>query len=108
MEATGTIKQLMAVTEKLEEVPEEDLGLDRLKELYQDLDFVDDLTGEPLDKDEMVKARKLEIEFFKRRGVYKKVRREPHMRTISTRWIDTNKGDDAVRDYRARLVGREL
>ena len=27
---------------------------------------------------------------------------------ITTRWIDTNKGDDSKPDYRARLVGREI
>ncbi len=30
------------------------------------------------------------------------------MKVITTRWLDTNKGDDQARDYRARLVGREL
>ena len=30
------------------------------------------------------------------------------MHVISTKWIDTNKGDELHPNYRARLVGREL
>ena len=30
------------------------------------------------------------------------------MKTITTRWIDTNKGDETLPDYRSRLVGREI
>ena len=59
-------------------------------------------------KEEATRARKLEIDFFKKHGVYKKVSRESWMKPITTRWIDTNKGDHQTRDYRARLVGREL
>ena len=56
----------------------------------------------------MIKARMAEIQFFKKLGVYTKVRREKLMKIISTKWVDTNKGDDANPNYRARLVGREL
>merc|ERR1712039_988538 len=45
-------------------------------------------------------------------GVYEKVPREEAQRnnckTISTRWLDTNKGDSTVPNYRSRLVGREI
>jgi hypothetical protein len=53
-----------------------------------------------------VTARKMEIEFFKARGVYTKVKREPGMKVITTKWIDHNKGDLEAPNYRARLVGR--
>ena len=28
------------------------------------------------------------------KGVWEEVKKEPHMKPISTRWVDTNKGDD--------------
>ena len=48
------------------------------------------------------------MNFFRRMGVYSKVRRQKGMKVITTKWIDTNKGDHLNPDYRARLVGREL
>ena len=91
---------------QLEQVcpPEED----PFSQLYEGMDFVDDVTGEPLDKDEAVKARKLEMMFFKEKGVYTKVRRQPWMKIITTRWLDVNKGDSINWNYRARLVAREI
>jgi hypothetical protein len=53
-------------------------------------------------------ARREEIEFFRRRGVYTKRRREAWMKVITTKWIDQNKGDETDPNYRARLVGREI
>jgi hypothetical protein len=107
-DASGWMHQLMAVVEKLEVPPSDEDDTEHYKDLYDGLDFIDDLTGEPLEKEFMIAARKLEIDFFKKRGVYRKVPRQQWMRPISTRWIDTNKGDDVRKDYRARLVGREM
>ena len=55
-------------------------------------------------------ARKTEIEFFKKMGVSIKVHKSKAFgnKVVTTRWIDTNKGDDKNRDHRSRLVGREL
>ena len=52
----------------------------------------------------------LEMDFFKRMGVYEKIPKHhaKGQKVISTRWVDTNKGDEANPDYRSRLVGREL
>ena len=65
-----------------------------------------------MNKDQVIAARRLEIEYFKNMGVYKKVRREEAQRlganVITTKWLDTNKGDDTVPNYRSRLVGREI
>ena len=36
------------------------------------------------------------------------MKREHWMRTITTRWLDTNKGDEQNPNYRARLVAREI
>ena len=107
-DASGWMNQLMAVVEKLEVPPSDEDDIGRYNDLYSGLDFIDDLTGEPLEKETLIAARKLEMDFFKKRGVYRKVLRQQWMKTISTRWIDTNKGDDQRKDYRARLVGREL
>ena len=69
---------------------------------------MDDVSGLFLNKELSIQARKLEIDFFKDRRVYKKLPKEPWMQVISTKWLDVNKGDEASPNYRARLVGREI
>ena len=61
----------------------------------------------PLNKQMAIQARKVEMEYFKKMKVYTKVKREGWMTTISTKWIDTNKGDEKEPNLRARLVGCE-
>ena len=60
----------------------------------------------------VVAARKLEIAYFKSMRVYEKVSRSEVRaqggKVITTRWIDTNKGDALNPDHRSRLVGREI
>ena len=60
----------------------------------------------------MIEARQLEMDFFRRMGVYSKVDRgevaKAGAKVITTRWVDTNKGDLVNPNYRARLVGREM
>ena len=82
----------------------------RWQAMYRDMEFYDDVKGAWLDKEEVVKARRLELEFFRNMGVYKKVAAAEARghKIITTRWVDTNKGDDQGKDYRSRLVGREL
>ena len=99
------MEALMAAVEKVEP-PHEPEGSVRLDELYAGREFYDDISGMPLDRRLATQARKNEIEFFKGRGVYTKVMRKPWMKVITTKWIDHNKGDEAVPNYRARLVGR--
>ena len=81
-------------------------------ELYQDFEFIDDVSGRVLDHELAVKARKLEMDFFRKMRVYDKVPRavstRDGCRVISTKWVDINKGDQKAPNYRARLVGREL
>ena len=59
-----------------------------------------------------VEARREEMAFFRRMGVYHKVPRsqasKDGCKVITTRWIDTNKGTNEKPNYRARLVGREI
>ena len=86
--------------------PDEEDDLWWYRQLYRDVDFEDDVRGGELDKELMIKARRAEIQFFKKLGVYSKVDREKHMKVITTKWVDTNKGDKEEPNYRARLVGR--
>ena len=100
-DVTETINNLM---KHLHDQEEEDW--------YQGFEFFDDVTGGKLNHKLAVKARKLEMEFFKRMKVYDKVprwmARQAGCKVISTRWLDISKGDYERPDYRLRLVGREL
>ncbi len=99
--------QIMALQSKIEDVvvpPEED----NFDMLYKDNEFIDDVTGAPLDKAMAITARRTEMEYVKDMGVYTKVRKKSWMKVISTKWLDVNKGDVASPNYRARLVGREI
>ena len=105
---TEAFSRLMSIQQRLDkitEVPEEE---DMFRELYRNQDFIDDVHGTPLDKEMAIKARQVEIQYFKVMQVYTKVTREAWMNVISTKWIDTNKGDIDNPNYRARLVGREI
>ena len=104
---TKPFGKLMSLETKLNELPlppEED----PFDKLYTDCEFYDDISGAYLDKDLAIKARRLEMDYFRRMGVYTKVRREAWMRIITTKWLDVNKGDAQNPNVRARLVGREL
>jgi len=89
-------------------VPEHEDEGGVLHKLYEGGEFVDDLSGKDLDKELAIKARLLELNFFRRHKVYTKVPKETWMRPISTKWLDVNKGDKSQPNYRSRLVGREL
>ena len=96
-----TVERLMAVHAKLDlvEPPHEKDGTTRFQSLYEGLEFADDVTGFHLNKELAVQARKVEIDFFKARGVYTKVRREPWMQVITTKCIDISKGDETAPNY---------
>ena len=108
------ITQVMQAIMKLErDSPHDDAEEERLRfeRMYADVEFADDVhDGKMLKKELVIKARQLELEFFRKMGVYEKVpKSEARGQTIvSTRWVDTNKGDDEHEDYRSRLVGREI
>ena len=57
-----------------------------------------------------IEARRLEMEFFCKMGVYTKIPRSQTngAKVITTKWIDTAKGGADKPNYRARLVGREI
>ena len=83
-----------------------------LESLYHGLEFSDDMKGGKLNRVKVIEARRLEIAYFKKMGVYTKVprgeARAAGCKVITTKWIDTNKGSEEEPNYRSRLVGREL
>lgn len=83
----------------------------RWEELYWGQEFYDDLHEfKHLYREQVIKARMLELDIFRKMGVYQKVHKShaKGKKVISTRWVDTNKGDENNPDYRSRLVGREI
>ena len=90
---------------------EESAEKKRWNDMYEGMEFIDDVHGgKVLNKDMVIQARRLEMDFFKKMKVYKKVPKAEAKghKIISTRWVDTNKGDEVNPDYRSRLVGKEL
>ena len=94
-------------------VPEEKLveDPDEFEEAYQC--FYDDVTGCPLDPEQVRQARLEEIAWMRSKPVWSEVpRRQALERTgrppISTRWVDVNKGDEQKPVHRSRLVVREI
>ena len=72
----------------------------------------DDMNNVFLDADKVKAAREVEMSFFKKLGVYRRVPRsrvrELDGKMVSVKWLDTNKGDRATPNYRSRLVAREF
>ena len=71
----------------------------------------DDVTGMPLDRQKVQRARAEEIEYVRSKKVWTKIPRAEAQKMgykiIKTRWIDINKGDDANPLYRSRFVAKE-
>ena len=87
------------------------------KSLHEDdghgLVAFDDVSGQELKPELMVKARREEIAYFREMGVYEKVDlAEAWQATgkgpIAVRWVDINKGDSEHPNYRSRLVAKEF
>ena len=73
----------------------------------------DDVSGNDLDPEMVLKAREEEMEQFRKHGVYEKVREEVCWAVtgkgpIGTRWIDINKGDEVNPDHRSRFVALQV
>ena len=73
----------------------------------------DDLSGKPLNPERVKKARREEMEEFRKHGVYNKIPvgrawEATGKKPIAVRWVDINKGDDVNPDYRSRLVAKEI
>ena len=86
------------------------MAVDTLDDYRQ---FWDDVSGEPLDTEGVLQARKEELVEVHKHGVYKKVPISQCLeRTgkppIGTRWVDINKGDNVHPEFRSRVVGQEI
>ncbi len=83
--------------------------LQTLYETDKGLRAWDDPNKCDLDPKKVIAARITEMEFFRKRGVYRKVLRSSVKgKIIKLKWIDTNKGDYDNPNYRSRLVGMEF
>ena len=76
--------RLLMATESRPKVepPHEPEGCVKLADLYEGCEFYDDISGVQLDHAMATAARRKEIECFKARGVYTKVKQEPWMKII--------------------------
>jgi hypothetical protein len=72
----------------------------------------DDVSGRELKASKVREARAEEIEYIHKTNLYTKVPRSKATnlgaKVISVRWIDINKGDAILENYRSRLVAREI
>ena len=75
--------------------------------------YVDDVNGGVLPKEEVEKARSVEMQYLHKQEVYLPVPieqcfEETGKPPIKTRWLDTNKGDPSHPDFRSRLVVKDI
>ena len=89
-------------------IPKEEDGNEHLK---QEVAW-DDVSGVDLDPQKVTQARKDEVEFYRKMGVYVKVPvsecyEVTGKQPASVRWIDHNKGDKERPNYRSRFVGQD-
>ena len=77
------------------------------EKLDEDGVFVDDISGEVLDRRRVQEARRVEIDTFKKMNVYEHVPREEARgrgKLLGLRWVDSQKGNDV----KSRLVAQEF
>ena len=75
--------------------------------------YHDDMSGGRLDPAAVIKAREAVKSFIRSYNVYVKAPveeryRETEKGPVSTKWLDTNKGDSAHPNIRSRVVAREI
>ena len=80
---------------------------------FEGMEAFDDVTGQALRPELMIKARKDEIDYFRSMGVYEKVDVQECWSVtgkarIGVRKVDINKGDSSNPNYRSRLVAKEF
>lgn len=72
----------------------------------------DDITGEELVHEAVIKARGQEMQYIGEKQVWELITRQEAVnngwKIIKTRWIDTDKGDKKSPNYRSRLVAKEF
>ena len=129
-EPDGTARNVLALEEGHEPVQEERLGFftiggndgERLLKLEMNAlmakydgsdESWDDVTGAQLVVSMVRAARRLEMKFFEKMGVFAEILHRSEVKSrgekmIRGRWIDTSKGDSACPDYRSRFVGKDF
>ena len=71
------ISNIIGALEKNEEETPHEEEDEAWRSLYDGVRFLDDMNGyKELNKDQVIAARRLEIEYFRKMRVYKKVKRE--------------------------------
>ena len=88
------------------------IGVDELNDVAE-YEAFDDVTGETLEPNLVMNARKEELKYFDEMAVYEYAAVEDCWSAtgsgpIGTRWIDINKGDTSRPNYRSRLVAKYL
>ena len=72
----------------------------------------DDVKDVELDLEKVKKAREVEMTYIKKRKVYKYAERSAVKKMgreiIGVKWVDTNRGDEEMENYRSRLVAQEF
>ena len=76
-------------------------------------EYIDDMSGKPLIPSLVREARGEEKGKFSQHNVYTEVPISECVavtgkQPIGSKWIDINKGDDALPNYRSRLVAKEI
>ena len=71
-------------------------------------EFFDDISGQELDPSGVRQARKDEVEFIQKMGVWEEVPRPRDKPVLKGRWVDINEGDASRPHYRSRYVGKEI
>ena len=75
--------------------------------------YTDEITGATLDAPLVKAARKEELDWVRKQGVWTVVPTsmcwdETGKNPITLKWVDVNKGDEENKRYRSRLVVREI
>ena len=101
---SSDVSEIMQILEKMES-PYED---EQWRELCEKVEFTDDVNGgNALDKDKVIAARRLEMQFFKKMGVFEKVDgkevRSSGGKIITTKWVDTDKGHGGYHSARNKF-----
>ena len=102
----GELQEAKRVSDKCHEDKDEEIDNDMIT-------AYDDVSGSKLIPSLVKKARREEIEYIKKLGVYNKVPldkclKQTGKKPIQVRWIDVNKGDDKNPIYRSRLVAKDF
>lgn len=103
--ATRRMRRTRWAEENEEELNHMELELNKVDE--DEVDFVawDDMKGSELNIAKVREARDVEMQYIRRRNVYRYAKRAHAQRlgknNIGVKWLDTNKGDEPEENYRS-------